>query len=153
MKIKQVVGLIVLSFLFALGLGYAYGAEQEYIVIDLSKCEMEPCPMDKSKKWLEKAWVVHPNVIITTPKDYAQLDMIYDGEFNGIPARYLLSSYQDSLKSYIVYVPQKVSNDIPAEVLEAYGTLVLMGLDSLMKSRPRPDRTPEARKVPVNFIY
>lgn len=153
MKINQMVGLIVLSFLLLSGMEYVYGEEskQEYVIIDLSKCEMEPCPMDKTKKYMEKALVVHPNVIITIPKNYEQLDMTYDGEYNGIPARYLRSSYKDSLKAYLIFKPQKVSNDIPPEILKAYDNLVLMGLDGLWQGAPKrgPHEEPNKKRIPV----
>lgn len=126
MRIKAT-GLILLSFLLLLGTPFVYGEEpkQEYVVIDLSKCTMEPCPMDKSKKWLEKVWVVHPQIVITTPKEYSQMEDMYDGTYKGVVVEYLAQNRKTNTKVYTSETKLELSKNIPPEIMRVYQDMVI----------------------------
>ncbi|MDH5543610.1 MAG: hypothetical protein OEY64_11675 [Nitrospinota bacterium] len=72
---------------------------------------------------LEKAWVVAPHVVITSPRGYPHTNDTRDGYFQGGQIWYFGVNMKYGIKAYISYSDLEVSEDIPPEVIEAYRKL------------------------------
>jgi hypothetical protein len=109
---------------------------------------MEPCSMDKTQKWVEKVWIVHPRILISSPEQYSQVEQKYDGEFRGKIVEYLITHQPTQTKMYTSDIELEISPNIPPEVLEIYHKYVIDITDALIRDHnQKVKQRPKQRKV------
>ena len=90
----------------------AFAEEQKYVEIYFEE-----------QSELEKAWVVAPHVVITSPRGYPHENDTRDGYFQGGQVWYFGTNMKYGIKAYVSYSELEVSEDIPPEVIKAYKKL------------------------------
>ena len=115
-KIKQVVGIFLLSFLASMvivGFVCAEDSNQDYVEIEIG---------DTVER--ETAYVVAPHVIITVPRSQDILLLTTDGVYKGEDVWWFNYNVYDSVKCYISYNALEVSPNIPEKIRKVYELLL-----------------------------